>query len=890
MYSDVRQLLTPVKHMKDDFPNSMDENRQKIVGLSRRLGESSHLFLSELSEHSATHSLELEQIRNAIEAMQIRGSEILQKDAILQRLHFPQFCERKREIKQAHADTFEWIYKQRSTGFKDWLCEENGIFWISGKAGSGKSTLMKFLARHPMTKTLLKQWTGDNRLVLADFYFWSTGHPLEKTQEGLLRSLLFQLLQECHELIPSVCATRWKPQYIPGGFQDSWQCSELIATINAVLAHPDLSVRFCLFIDGMDEYQGDQGNFVQDLMGFSKHSSVKICASSRPWTLFKKSFGIKPGQYLTLEGLTKGDIDRVINDELIRDDRFTKLGPSDGTADELTDELRKRADGVFLWVFIVVRSLLRGVDSGDDMATLRKRLNETPSDLEDLFRKMLFGPDNVYRTVGARALQLSCHADQFLDPILFCFLQQDLDNPSFALQHHERVLRPWSASTEGSKQLDKWFHGLLETHMQIESLDMMPLYLYGVNWSYRRFFKVRFLHRTVRDFLTTSDIQSTLSILAGQDFNPWSTLCRLSLIAAKCISIKVSPTPKEALYRDAVWAVQRLSFLAFYYARKLELTQNTTEYAVLQEFDTVFESLARAMKLQNVKTTDGLNARSKALLGSSTSSQSVDSGKSHDDRSARRDSLLLSSAALGAQFNLQIFLLESIRKHGSHNPQRGITTLIYHALFPFEVTIPLLDLDEYPSLDTVRFLKKQGCASRLFVNDGGGWSKYQIHRLLFDTFERIKDSLVTVNYLDYNMYAIHKEAARKGRMERIAEILTTSSENVAVSTRTVPPSHTVIIEWLKACLSLRLIRNSFSGLRPKLNSWLAATKSQPFTILAALVAYMAVRLTCLELAAVESRSFTILAALVVACIAVLVIYLQLTGGADSFRKGDERGS
>ncbi|KAI6824662.1 hypothetical protein KC332_g13964 [Hortaea werneckii] len=594
MYSDVRQLLTPVKHMKDDFPNSMDENRQKIVGLSRRLGESSHLLLSELSEHSATHSLELEQIRNAIEAMQIRGSEILQKDAILQSLHFPQFCERKREVKQAHADTFEWIYEQRSTGFKDWLCEEGGIFWISGKAGSGKSTLMKFLARHPMTKTLLKQWTGDNRLVLADFYFWSTGHPLEKTQEGLLRSLLFQLLQECHELIPSVCATRWKPRYIPGGFQDSWECSELVAIIHAMLAHPDLSVRFCLFIDGMDEYQGDQRKFVQDFMGFFKHSSVKICASSRPWTVFKQSFGIKLGQYLTLEGLTKGDIDRVINDKLIRDDRFTQFGLSDGTADELTDELRIRADGVFLWVFLVVRTLLRGIDSGDDMAALRKRLNETPSDLGDLFRKMLFGPDNNYRTVAARALQLSCHADQFLDPILFCFLQQDLDNPSFALQHHERVLRLWSARTEGSKQLDKWFHGLLETHMQIESLDMMPLYLPGVNWPYRRFFKTRFLHRTVRDFLTTSDIQSTLSILAGQDFNPWSTLCRLSLIAAKCISIKVSPTPKEALYRDAIWAVQSLSFLAFYYAGKLELTQNTTEYAVLQEFDTV-QSFARVV-------------------------------------------------------------------------------------------------------------------------------------------------------------------------------------------------------------------------------------------------------------------------------------------------------
>ncbi|KAI6803112.1 hypothetical protein KC332_g646 [Hortaea werneckii] len=436
MYSDLNRLHTTVKAVKSDLVSSMDDHRQKIMEMSRELGASSTLSQSKLSEYSATHSRQLQQIRDAIKAMQNQGSEILQKDAILQSLLFPQFCDRKKAITEAHAHTFEWIFGEGSTGFKNWLCEEDGIFWISGKAGSGKSTLTKFLARHPMTETLLKQWTGDNRLVIASFYFWSTGHPLEKTQEGLLRSLLFQLLQECHDLIPSVCATRWKQRLNPSGFQHPWECSELVATINAVLAHPDLSVRFCLFIDGMDEYQDDQGKLVQDFIGFSKHSSVKICASSRPRNVFEKSFGTKPSQYLTLEKFTEDDIDRFINDTLIRDDRFTKLGLPEATADELTSELRKRADGVFLWVSLVVRSLLRGVDDGDDMGTLRKRLKETPSDLDDLFRRMLFGPDNVYKKAAARALQLACHADKPLDPILFCFLQQDLDDPSFALQHH----------------------------------------------------------------------------------------------------------------------------------------------------------------------------------------------------------------------------------------------------------------------------------------------------------------------------------------------------------------------------------------------------------------------------------------------------------------------
>ncbi|KAI7326736.1 hypothetical protein KC315_g7402 [Hortaea werneckii] len=603
MYSDVRQLLTTVKPMKDDFRNAIDENCRKIVDLSRQLGESSELFLSRVSEHSATHSLELEQIRDAIEAMQIRSSEILQKDAILQSLHFPEFRDRNKAITEAHAHTFEWIFEEGSTRFKNWLCEGDGMFWISGKAGSGKSTLMKYLARHRMTETLLKRWTGDNRLVIADFYFWSTGHPLEKTQEGLLRSLLFQLLLKCHELIPLVCATRWKPRLVLGGFQDPWECNELVATINAVLAHPDLPVHFCLFIDGMDEYQGDQGKLVQDFIGFSKHSSVKICASSRPWIVFEKSFGTKPGQYLTLEKLTKGDIDNFIDDTLIRDDRFTKFRPSYAAAEELANELRKRANGVFLWVFLVVRSLLRGVDNGDDVATLRRRLNETPSDLHDFFRKMFFGPDNVYKHAAARALQLSCHANLPLDPVLFYFLQQDLDNSSFALQHHKRELKLWRGRVEGLKHIKNWCHGLLETNVKLDQLGGEDPYQ-GVPNFRRRLCYVRFFHRTVYDFLRTSDIQSTLSGLAGDTFNPWSTLCRLSLVAAKCI--EVTSDANGILYRDAVYAVQSLAILAFYYARKLELTQDRTEYIILKDFDTVFESLARAMKIQNFETSDDI--------------------------------------------------------------------------------------------------------------------------------------------------------------------------------------------------------------------------------------------------------------------------------------------
>jgi hypothetical protein len=41
-----------------------------------------------------------------------------------------------------------------------WLSSGNGIYHISGKLGSGKSTLMKFLCEHKRTKAELQNWAG----------------------------------------------------------------------------------------------------------------------------------------------------------------------------------------------------------------------------------------------------------------------------------------------------------------------------------------------------------------------------------------------------------------------------------------------------------------------------------------------------------------------------------------------------------------------------------------------------------------------------------------------------------------------------------------------------------------------------------------------------------
>lgn len=96
-------------------------------------------------------------------------------------------------IQKAHESTFEWIYAASSDPaaknhrFLEWLKEGNGLFWIRGKPGAGKSTLMKFISDQPRTKEALKAWASPDQACIGSHYFWSPGSALQKSYGGLLR-------------------------------------------------------------------------------------------------------------------------------------------------------------------------------------------------------------------------------------------------------------------------------------------------------------------------------------------------------------------------------------------------------------------------------------------------------------------------------------------------------------------------------------------------------------------------------------------------------------------------------------------------------------------------------------------------------------------------------
>jgi hypothetical protein len=51
----------------------------------------------------------------------------------------------------------------------------------------------------------------------------------------------------------------------------------------------------------------------------------------------------------------------------------------------LVEEIVEKANEVFLWVKLVVQSLLAGLGNRDSITDLQRRLRELPSDLEKLY-------------------------------------------------------------------------------------------------------------------------------------------------------------------------------------------------------------------------------------------------------------------------------------------------------------------------------------------------------------------------------------------------------------------------------------------------------------------------------------------------------------------------
>lgn len=407
---------------------------------------------------------------------------------------------------------------------------------------------MKYIASNTSTKSLLQEWTGDQRLVIVDSYLWNPGSKMQRTEQGLLQSMLYQLLKCCPALIEKAAPERWAESVSFHRNPRQWSLEELrnaFANVFDGKAAPkdrvtgqtlpntsscqiqddedarrerELNAHFFFLIDGLDEYQGEQWRLVDTVKSLASNLRIKICVSSRSWNVFQNAFSHLRSQ-LRLEQLTHGDITHYVESELnMVSEKYGK------EARMFVSSIVEKAEGVFFWVYLVVRSLREGFEEGDSIKLMHQRLNDFPADLGEYFEHILTRVSKTYRAQTSQALKLATltlggkeidDSDQIYDSacfITFWLLSQGcLEDPQFAFRRDFNGLYT-KELIEMAKSTRKFLNACCKDFLHFPSLDD-PLLM-----KTNPLHAVQYLHRTVYEFLTSDDMGHILNRYVPEHF------------------------------------------------------------------------------------------------------------------------------------------------------------------------------------------------------------------------------------------------------------------------------------------------------------------------------------------------------------------------------------
>lgn len=353
---------------------------------------------------------------------------------------------------------------------------------------------------------------------------------------------MFQILRQVPDLIEKLFPRRWKEKGIN---LDAWSEDELLLAIRTLALEDGLPARFCFFIDGLDEYttgaeryHGDYQELIDLLEALSASLAIKVCVSSRPWTHFERAFGDGPNT-LRLEDLTKHDITTYVLDKFQASQQFQKLARVDPRCREFDHQIVQKAQGVFLWVFLVTESLLKGASAADDFDDLQRRLNSIPADLEEYFKHMLETIEPVYWEQTTRIFQVTVDAGQPLPLLGYEFLDRERQKPDYALELSVGELSELDIQETQKRtkiRLNTRCRDLLEVVHSRASNSLMD-------------HKVEFLHRTVRDFFVENDFLAEMMKTRKTNFDSQISLCRIMLALVKVLNAsKLGHTDPNTLF------------------------------------------------------------------------------------------------------------------------------------------------------------------------------------------------------------------------------------------------------------------------------------------------------------------------------------------------------
>lgn len=511
----------------------------------------------------------------------------------LRQLKYDGMALRHDSVEEAHKETFRWIFDKigeqegQWDNFQEWLdSPQQQLYWITGKPGAGKTTLMKLICdaiTDPNPHELqFDLGPREQSPTVATFFFWAAGQSeMQKSREGLFRALTHQLLSQHPELIASVSPDRWQELCLFGDDPISFTEPEIRTLLQKCLnglSHKNV----LLFIDGLDEFSGNHDDLVQFWAGLMTTCTFKICLSSRPWEVFEEAFINRPS--LRIHNLTYYDMKSFLLSGLRQSQRFITLEKDKADrVNFLLEGILEKAQGVFMWVKIVAGCLREALRAGEPIGKLHDILDNLPdTSLEDLFHKILqdLGPRDLHKAANYIGLLKAHNAvDQDIGrqlPAMLVYFADELDlesSTSLSVKKFQPLDRHKGLSTiRGS--INSSCKGLLEYVDVPNSYGNRCLHIDAPDGTVAI---VQYPHRSVKDYLNSPRFQVILSKSTGPD--PHLRLCSAYLVRFKTQyphALKdEDPSAGRLLALETAYCVRHASMISNQYSKaKITMMEN----------------------------------------------------------------------------------------------------------------------------------------------------------------------------------------------------------------------------------------------------------------------------------------------------------------------------
>ena len=268
-------------------------------------------------------------------------------------------------------------------------------FWKPriGKVYADKYILSSSTTQEHLTRTRhensTKPWT-----VLHFFFDFRAAGTMSNTQEGMYRSLLYQVM--CALPFGQETLEKYKldlEHLLITNLED-----QTIQTIFKILRLEDINV--LLLIDGLDDSQSNVRILIQSIRKFRGRTSIRMCLASRPEPLITAllndcaSLKIQDHNATGIEAYVQRafrDMESVFSLQLIASDKLIKT-------------VLRRANGTWLWVHFAVELLLQCLVRGFTEAEAWSAVEQLPSQLSNMYARLFEQIPSICRPEAALVL------------------------------------------------------------------------------------------------------------------------------------------------------------------------------------------------------------------------------------------------------------------------------------------------------------------------------------------------------------------------------------------------------------------------------------------------------------------------------------------------------